>query len=414
MRRLKSVVGLLLMLATTGYAQEISLPVKFDAQMRIRSEVDGRDFDGDTDLNTFTLLRARLGVRAQPLEDVAIYLQMQDSRAFGTEPNTLAHTANLDLHQGYIEIQNLWHKAIDLRIGRQEFIYANERILGAVGFSNVGRSFDGVKLSFGRRSRLDLLSAVLSESNTPVAGPATPQTVAGRDDQDARFFGAYYQHRQKPDYTLDVYGLFELDNRQLITDGDRLLRRFTLGSYNRGKFSDKFDFESELALQLGKRLGQDVFAFMITGSVGYTFATGRRPSIRLGYDYLSGMDADDEDYKVFDTLFATNHKFYGFMDFFTSIPAQTDGQGLQDFMLKFGLPLGKGMNFKADFHNFRAARGAEKDFGNELDLVWNYKYNQATAFQFVLSFFAPGDLMEARFGSGDLAVWSYASLLVNL
>ena len=39
--------------------------------------------------------------------------------------------------------------------------------------------------------------------------------------------------------------------------------------------------------------------------------------------------------KVFDTLFTTNHKFYGLADLFLNIPLQTDGRGLQDLAVKW-------------------------------------------------------------------------------
>ncbi len=69
-------------------AQEPNPPIKFDGQIRMRSEADGRDFNSDSDVNTYTLLRTRFGAAVQPLEDVNVYIQLQDSRAFGREPST--------------------------------------------------------------------------------------------------------------------------------------------------------------------------------------------------------------------------------------------------------------------------------------------------------------------------------------
>lgn len=405
------VMGILLC-ASLGFAQVKELPVKFNGQVRVRSEADGRDFNSDTSINTFTLLRVRFGALVQPQEDVNVYVQFQDSRAFGQEPNTLAHTFNLDIHQAYVEIKNLWNRPISLKVGRQEMVYGSERIIGAVGWSNVGRAFDGVKWTFGRKNTLDVFAMLLNESDTPVAGAATPTTVAGKKETGNYFYGVYYKHRRRSDYRLDVYGLFELNLNETVP-GEDDLRRFTFGSYNKGKFSQAWNFESEFALQVGKRRGQDVLAFMLTGTVGYTFPTSRKPGVLIGYDFLSGMNAGDEDYKVFDTLFATNHKFYGFMDYFINIPVNTGGRGLQDFMIKTKVPLSDKWAFNAHFHNFRAAKGDEKDFGNELDLTLNYKYNRVARFIFGLSFFAPGDLMKAAFASDDVAVWSYSTLQVT-
>lgn len=399
-------ISTVMLLLNTGtlLAQEESTKVTFDAQVRVRSEFDGRDFNAQTDLNTFSLLRARLGAHVVAKEDVEVYIQVQDSRAFGSAPHTLANTQNLDLHQGYLMVRNLWQKPIHFKVGRQELKYGNERLLGAVGFSNVGRSFDAFLLRFGNRSNLDLFGAILRESSAP---------FSGSENDDSQLLGAYYQYRNKPGYTLDLYSLFELDNAETVA-GEADLRRLTLGTYNKGRLGRYFDFETELALQLGKRRGQNVKAFMLTGSVGYTFPIGRRPALRVGMDFLSGMDANDTDYKVFDTLFATNHKFYGFMDYFVNIPKNTNGQGLRDLMVKGTLPLANRLKALAHFHNFRAPKGAVKDFGNELDLVLRYKYNRAASFEFVLAFFDPGELMKQRFGNDDLAVWWYLSFLATL
>lgn len=408
----KIILILSLVFSTSLLAQVSDVPVKFDGQIRIRGEVDARDFDNDTDANTYTLSRIRFGARMQPHEDVDIYVQLQDSRAFGTETNTLASSANIDLHQGYFQVRNLWGKSISIKVGRQEMLYANQRLIGPVGFSNVGRSFDGVKLTFGKQKTFDFFATIIEEGNTAVTGPATPASTAGRESTDYNFWGLYYKYRHNPEYKLDGYFLFESDEDEVVPGEDNL-KRATLGFYSKGQLSERFDFESEAAFQFGNRRGQDVSAFMLTGSVGYTFPSARKYAVRIGYDFLSGMDAGDTDYKVFDTLFATNHKFYGFMDYFINIPVNTAGQGLQDFMIKGRIPLSDVWQLDAHFHNFRAAKGEEKNFGAELDLVLNYAYNSAVSFQFALAFFDPGDLMEARFQNSDFGVWSYTTLLVG-
>lgn len=392
---------------------QTQVPIKFDGQIRTRSEADGRDFDSDTDVNTYTVLRTRFGASIQPSSDVNVYVQIQDSRAYGTEPNTLSNTANLDIHQAFFQVNDLWGKDIGLKVGRQEMVYGGQRLIGSVGWSNVGRSFDGAKLTFGKKSTFDLFSMIIDENNTPVGGPATPATTAGRDNTDFNFFGAYYKHRTNSNYILDAYALFESDlSETVLNEND--LNRLTVGSYNKGKFGGNFNFETEVALQLGKRMGQDVSAFMLTGAVGYTFQTAKKPRVSVGVDYLSGSETGDNDYKTFSTLFATNHKFYGYMDYFINVPLNAGGLGLQDIMVKVYYPFSNNLKFNAHFHNFQTAKGDEKNLGNELDLVLNYKYNSVASFIFGISVFIPGDLFEQVFGGNDdLGFWSHTTLLVN-
>ena len=87
--------------------------------------------------------------------------------------------------------------------------------------------------------------------------------------------------------------------------------------------------------------------------------------------------------------------------------------GLRDFMIKTKVPFAAKWTFNAHFHNFHAAKGEEKNLGNELDVILNYNYNSVASFIFGLAFFIPGDLTEQRFANGDLGVWSFTTLLVR-
>ena len=106
-----------------------------------------------------------------------------------------------------------------------------------------------------------------------------------------------------------------------------------------------------------------------------------QPLHRQFLDYLSGDDdADDGKLKVFDTLFATNHKFYGFADLFLNVPAHTAGQGLQDMALKLAVRPLDDWRFSLDAHSFRLAKTGGFDsghLGEEIDFVatWTYSPN---------------------------------------
>jgi hypothetical protein len=399
-------------LSGLAVAQNKQVPLEFDGQIRMRSEADGRDFDSDSDPNNYTFLRTRFGVNAMPAEDVSIYVQAQDSRALGIETSTLSDESNIDLHQAFFEVRNLWGKPIAFRGGRQELSYGHERVIGAVGWSNVGRAFDGVKITIGRKSTLDILAMTITERNTPAGGAATPVATAGIGNPDLEFAGLYYQNRRKANYLMDLYVLAEVDSRQ-TSPGEKDLERATIGAYNKGKLG-ALDFETELALQAGKittaGIRRDVLAFMLTGSLSHTFDTSRKPTVGAGIDYLSGMEPGDDKYMVFNTLYATNHQFYGLMDYFLDISAQTNGLGLQDIMLKGGISLTGNLRGDLHIHNFRTAKGSEKNLGNEVDLVLNYRHSSVFSVLFGFSIFSPGDLMEARFGSDGIGYWSFTSL----
>ena len=409
--RVATCMPFLLLWATTVSAQIVRFPIDLDGKMRVRNEADGRDFQGDSALSTYTLLRTRLGARAVPVSNLVVYVQVQDARTLRGDPNTLPGKSNLDLHQAYFIVQNLWGRPMAVQVGRQELAYGNQRVIGTVDFSNLGRSLDGVKLTFGRQSPLDLFMMTVSRSKAPVLGAATPAATAGLESKENNLFGAYYQYRPNSDSNLHLYGLFE-SNHEKAANGHAELDRATLGTYGKSRIG-RVRFETEVGLQIGKRQGQNVRAFLASASVNYTFDAPSRPGLTIGYDYLSGMKPGDKDFKVFDTSLATNHNFYGFMDYFIDIPLNTNGQGLRDFSVKSKMPLAAKWNLSAHYHNFRAARGERKNFGNEFDFILSYVYNAAASLQFGLTFFAPGDLIERDFLNDDVGVWSYTTLLID-
>ena len=109
-----------------------------------------------------------------------------------------------------------------------------------------------------------------------------------------------------------------------------------------------------------------------------------KATLTLWYDYLSGDDnPTDSKIKVFDTLFATNHKFYGFADLFLNIPVHTGGLGLQDIAIKFSIPLNNGIKLDIDAHAFFLANQGTvsgKHLGEEIDLTLSYKYSTEVTF----------------------------------
>ena len=53
--------------------------------MRGRNENDNRDFNSDTGFKSFNPMRTQLGVSVTPVEDMKVFLQVQDSRILGLE-----------------------------------------------------------------------------------------------------------------------------------------------------------------------------------------------------------------------------------------------------------------------------------------------------------------------------------------
>lgn len=138
------------------------------------------------------LLRIRLAADADAGRDIKAYLQIQDSRVFGSEATVGANTANLDLHQGYLDILKLGDFPLELRVGRMELSYGDQRLVSPLDWNNIGRAWDGVRLRYKpERATLDAFFANVK------------QTADTKRNQ--HFWGLYAATKPMPNHEADLY-----------------------------------------------------------------------------------------------------------------------------------------------------------------------------------------------------------------
>ena len=391
-------------ISTISIAQQ---SVKFSAQIRPRLELDGRDFNSNTSFNNSTALRTRLGLSFFPTNDLTGFIQLQDSRFFGGETNTMADMKNIDLHQAYFKIENLFKLPIDIKAGRMEVSYGNERFMGAVNWSNIGRSFDGAALTVKADDfKVDFF--YLKEFEKFNYGDTLDQNV----------IGIYSDLFFSRNYKIQPFIIWQ----KAIPS--KLMNRFTPGIYVKGDIG-AFTHETEFAYQFGdmtiSNRQQNVSAYMFAINASYTFDSPIKPMIGAGIEFLSGDEnLADNDYKTFNTLYGTNHKFYGYMDYFTDLPAHTYRLGLIDIIGKFGFTPLENLNALLTAHVFNSNVGyglqngsTSNNFGTEFDLLLNYKYNDSFSLEGGASLFLPGNIFKEKKGT-DNSTWFYLMAVVNL
>jgi hypothetical protein len=394
---------LLLSLPAVAFAQdEQKYPTfRFDGQLRLRTEADGRTVGTDPDFAT--LSRIRFGVRAGLLDWMDVYLQLQDARAWGIETNTLVDaSADLfDMHQGYVDMGA--RETFTARLGRQEMPLADERLVGAVGWSNTGRSFDGVR-AFGKDGGIGWTAFVMNlvERDSLLAVGLHPQVNQGAFD-DGWLIGGTASGKYG-DVTTEVTAVYD---RKAATD-----ESYTVNLRLHGR-SGAFLYEGAGAYQFGP----DRSAWFASGKAGVAVGMG---TVALQLDYLSGnADPADTQDKAFNTLYATNHKFYGYMDYFLFIPQQLDRAGLVDAMLRGSLNTSATTSVRLDVHRFRTAqeRNGLNNLGTEIDLVGNWRMAKPASLQVGVAAYVPEELMTQVFpafaGGESTTWWGYAQLIVN-
>lgn len=379
--------------------------IEVNAQIRPRFQYDDKDFNSNTGANSFTELRSRLGVLYSPSESLSGFVQIQDSRRFGMESSTLSNSANLDLHQAYFTINNFFKLPLNLKVGRMELSYGSQRLIGSVGWHNVGRSFDG-----------SVLKLVTKSINIDFIAARTNETGFAGDSLDAFLYSAYGDLVLADKLNIQPFVIAEYQAKANFN-------RYTIGLYMGCKDKKKaFQHELDAAYQLGtQNATQDISAFMVAYNLGYTFNTKIKPMIGAGVAYLSGDDGSDaEKYKVFNTLYATNHKFYGYMDYFLNIPNNTYGLGLMDIHIKTSIVPAEKFKIALALHMFNANAdytlldgNTSTNFGSEMDLTLAYGYNKNVKFVGGFSLFSASEIFKETRGE-DLSTWTYLMAIVNL
>jgi hypothetical protein len=397
--------------------QELGGEWKLNGQIQLRTELDGRDFSNSTHPLSFASMRTRLGVEKSFKDLVSLFVQFQDSRVFGEEPNTLTAIDNIDLHQGFLKLNKLFDWDWQIQAGRFEVAYGTERFFGAVGWHYVGRSFDGVRFTILPESwKLDLFGLTLYES-TEYIGNATPLIYPNLSELSRRYsvYGFYKNFYLDDRNNFDLLGYYEA-NHQRTAGGAKISDMFTIAASHYGKYG-MFKTTFEGAYQFGRYIeSRNISAYLISLNLNYQT---RLVDLGIGADILSGDTPNSLDKKnSFEATFGTNHKFYGYMDYFINIPRNTNFIGLHDFYLTGNFsPENSKWNFDAKLHHFMSNKSSAADenvFGQELDLTVKYQLIKGTALSWGGSLFFPGELMKSYFGNEDVAYWTYLMITANI
>jgi len=398
-------VGLLIAVAWLLVAPVNATELEFDGQVRVRLEGFDRSFQNQPS-EAHVFQRTRLGVKAIVSEDTQAFVQIQDARIWGFETATLANSQNLDVHQAWGQWKKSWSAAnLRIRGGRQELSYGNERILGAVGWSNIGRSFDAfhTRVEKGGWTGDVVLSRLRDES--------VNQVLMVNDD----LYLTYHQYRfSELDMRLEGYLLYRNDRFDKYET--------TPGVHFDGKTA-RLHWDAEVTGMLGRRDFRDLQSYLASGQVHFMVLPEQKLSIGGGVDYLSGDDpntAEDEFFNVA-RIFHTGHKFYGFMDV---APVIAGNAGLIDpyLVVKLGQKgrfsgLVAGHFFMVDqsgqfLVGTPAAPETSSNLGTEVDAKLYLQVATRAQISLGGAIFQPGTVMGNQ-GRDKMATWGYAQAIVS-
>jgi hypothetical protein len=428
---------------------------EFKENFAVPGTTGAADFRRTTpvDENSYLLLRTRLHVGYTPTDWFSAFAEGQNSSTTGDErdPNPESN-GPVDLRQGYVVVGNTKQGMapnpvggpLSAKVGRQELIYGDERLIGASDWNNIGRVFDAAK---GRYQNEQLwVDAFVGRVIIP-----DDNNFDMPNDYDW-FSGAYASTRTYvPGQETQVYFLARNVSDQSSDPLNPALPAILRGASPRDIYTvgarvkslpgarGPWDYDAELAGQwgdyafsaAGPRLEHHAFAAHAAG--GHTWGkTWGAPRLGLEYNYASGDDnPNDNEHGTFENLFPTNHKFYGYMDFFS-------WQNIHDVRMSGSIKPHRQVQVSLDYHAFwladthdffyqvngspRTTGGyginpsAGNFVGQELDLVATYSPKNFASLQAGYGHFFVGeyvrDSLQAVGGASD-ANWVYVQAVFN-
>ena len=283
----------------------------FTGEVRLREEgFLGQGFREGAD-DMYLLQRFRLGLQVQPAPWLKGFVQGQDARvSFTGLASPTPHQDSADLRQAWIQFGDAATHHVEIRAGRQELAFGEERLVGASNWGNISRTFDALRVGFQSGGyRVDAFaSSVVAPKDHVLDSHAPGEALAGLYGD----ISSWVPHAKVQPYflwsrTRSVLGESGASGRQ-HTD--------TIGVRWAGDLPMGLLYTMELAFQTGRWAGDRTRAWAGFWRIGHEFSElPLRPGLRLEVNHASGdSDPSDGRHGTFNVLYPTAHDKYGLTD----------------------------------------------------------------------------------------------------
>lgn len=341
------------------------------------------------------------------------YVEMIDASTFNNDlPLTGIDVNRWDLQNYLLDVQvtEVLDNPVWFRVGRQELLYGNQRLISPLDWANTRRNFEGFKL-FTKNETWDYDAWLVNPVNTasPQNGPLDRYDHSPDfRNRNILFGGSYWTYKAVKDQTLDLFLLWShsdliqlnypegdrytlgtrwLGNRP-VAEGDRIWHAEIEGGY---QFGNDRSTMTEIAAPRAS-----VEAGYFTGGVGHTWkAAPWEPNLWLFYDWASG------DQNPNDSMNNTFFQHYGLVHAYLGLIDNVARQNIQDLNYRLTVKPHQKMTMQVAQHWFLLANqndvlynvagarvgtpnnGAE--IGQELDFVCTF--NMTTNWSFEAGYF---------------------------
>lgn len=317
-------------------------------------------------------------------------LAIQDVRVWGDDDwygtNAIVGSkASIDLNEGWLGIKP--YKGGLIKIGRQYWVYDDERLLSSRGWNQSEVKYDA------------LLIQQIQKSWQFDVGFSWNNAV------DKAYYDVYPDDKMK---SLNFLHIKKQFNDWLSMSAMAVATGFVNNDTTR--MIKDVDWQGTYGLYMNIKKGgltalvngyyqNGVNRFVREKTSAYMFAVNadylikKVFSVGAGVDYLSGNNAENSDsvYQskahAFDVFYGMTHRFFGHMDLFTNLPKSTKNAGIVDAFIRLKWIPTEKTNIGADFHFFSLQNNLldysyeepayyKKGLGQELDLYLSWDINK--------------------------------------
>jgi Alginate export len=279
--------------------------VSLGGELRERFDsLDAAKFGIGTPSDKYVLQRLLLSADAHLTDRMRVFVQLVQANAFDkASPRSPSDVDHLDVQNAFIDVKPDPDRHLTLRLGRQEFLFDSaQRFVSVREGPNVRQSFDGLRASWSEEQlRVDAF----------VTRPVLykPGTFDDSSDHSQSFSGLYATYALDSKQSVDGY-LLSLNRDNVAFGGVK-------GDEHRQSFGVRwagvqghFDHDLEGVYQTGTFAGEDIRAWAIGLTGGYTLAETWSPRLGLEFDAGSGdRHPGDGRLETFNPLFPKGANF---------------------------------------------------------------------------------------------------------
>jgi hypothetical protein len=293
-----------------------TLPSWLRVRGELRERLEGFENAGFSPVadDAYLLSRVRLDAAVRPSPALSMQVQVQDARVAKKNigPVGAPFNAPFDLRMAFADI-GAASGPLTLRVGRQELVYGEQRLVGHLSWLNAARTFDA--------ARLTLRAKTFSVDAFAASVVRILDSDFDKSGNGNRFAGVYgTTPKLIPLGSVEPYVFWRRDVNQRTEAAAAAataatLQHTTIGIRVAGKLPAGLDYGVEMAVQRGTVGSDDVRAW--AGHWQLRESLPIRFGVRLvgEYNYASGdKDPADGVRGTFDQLYPTAHDKYGLAD----------------------------------------------------------------------------------------------------